>query len=127
MKAASAGNTVHGFRASGIWPLNMAEIPDSASNGDTLIECEASSSSVLQNKISAISNAQIDQPGTRIPYYVESSIERWSKPSTSASPGSGRLDMRGNSTSSPALLEKLSPVPTIRTLACSRGRHKKVA
>jgi hypothetical protein len=98
MKAATAGNAVHGFRASGIWPLNMAEIPDSASNGDRLTECEASSSSVPQNKMSAISIAQIDQPGTRIPYYVECSTEHCSKPSTSASPSSGRLVERGNST-----------------------------
>jgi hypothetical protein len=30
MKAATAGNALHGFRASGIWPLNMADILDSA-------------------------------------------------------------------------------------------------
>jgi hypothetical protein len=64
MKAATAGNAVHGFRASGIWPLNIAEIPDSAYTGDRLTESEASSSSVPQNKMSSISNAQIDQSGT---------------------------------------------------------------
>jgi hypothetical protein len=35
--------------------------------------------------------------------------------------------MRGNSTSSRALLEKRNPVPTIKTIACSRGRNKKMA
>jgi hypothetical protein len=105
----------------------MAEISDSAYIGDRLTECEASSSSVPQNKMSSISNAQVDQPGTRILYDVEYSTEHCSKPSTSASPGSGRLDEREHSTSSPALVEKLSPVPTIKTIACSRGRNRKVA
>jgi hypothetical protein len=80
MKAATAGNAVHGFRASGFWPLNIAEIPDSAYIGDRLTECEASSSRVPQNKMSAISGAQIDQPGTIISCGVECSTEHCSKP-----------------------------------------------
>jgi hypothetical protein len=80
MKEATAGNGVYGFRASGIWPLNMAEIPDSAYTRNRPTECEASSRSVPQNKMSAISNAQIDQPGTIIPSYIECSTEYCSKP-----------------------------------------------
>jgi hypothetical protein len=58
MEAATAGNAVHGFRASGIWHLIVAEIPDSAYIGDRPTECEETSSNAPQNtsKISANSN-----------------------------------------------------------------------
>jgi hypothetical protein len=45
IKTATTGNIIHGFRASGIWPQNTAEIPASAYIGDRLDEFEASCSS----------------------------------------------------------------------------------
>jgi hypothetical protein len=57
MKAATAGDAVSGFRAPGIWLLNMAENPDNAYIGDRLAECEASSSNIPLNTMTSISNA----------------------------------------------------------------------
>jgi hypothetical protein len=75
MKAATLGNAVGDFRASGIWPLSMAEIPDSAYGGDRLAECEASSIDIAHNAMPSISNEHIGQPGTRITTDVECSTE----------------------------------------------------
>lgn len=80
---------------------------------------------LLKIKCQPSRNVQIDQTGTKISYDVECSIEHCSKASTSASSVSERLDERQISASSLALLEELSPVPAIKTAACSGGRNKK--
>lgn len=92
--------TLSGFRASGIWPLNMAEIPDTAYVGDRLVKCEASSTNTGHNTIPSTSNAQRDQPSIKIPSDIECSTEHSSSPWTSASPGSRRLHDRGDPASS---------------------------
>lgn len=58
------------------------------------------------------------------PYDVDCNTEHCSKPSTSASPIPERLEERGNLTSTRALLVELSPLWTIKRVACIRGRNK---
>jgi hypothetical protein len=54
MKAANAGNAVCYFRSSGIWSLNIGEIPDRVYFEERLAEYEETSTSAPQNKMSHI-------------------------------------------------------------------------
>lgn len=123
MKSATAGNAVNGFRATGIWPTNMGEIPDCAYIGDSIANPD-------QNPTTHSADDPIPGPSSRpTPHFSSSSFH---EPVTcniskvTASNASSSV-ISESSRSTASLLKELSPVPTLKTTCSNRGKRKNIA
>ena len=135
LKSATTGNSINGFRATGIWPLNMGEIPDHAYIGDTLSDpnprpAETSSSPVSDSVIQhGHEPSPFSIPGTSS--YVRSHkatlLEKGKRSNTKPVSGISLPSTSKSAQSSAPVLQELSPIPKLMCVSGSRGRSKRVA
>jgi hypothetical protein len=129
MKSATAGNAVNGFRATGIWPTNMAVITDYAYIGDSLVNPDQNPTPQSFDEVT-LSNPT-PGPSSRPTRPLSSSSFHEPVPSNNlgqvtAAHGSSIVTTE-SSQSAASLLEELSPIPTLKTTCGNRGRRKNVA